>query len=158
MDDLSRIVEEQERILRFPSLDFDTIGRICSGICDRVMSLGATGYVRASVNGMVVYARALAGASRNNEEWARRKANVCHRYGISSLHVVLRLARDGKTLEVCGMDNADYGLSGGSFPILFPSGIPVGSITFSGMAGEEDHQVVCDAIAAELGVDVPSIL
>ena len=74
------------------------------------------------------------------------------------MHVVLRLARDGKTLEGCGMDNADYGLSGGSFPVLLPSGIPVGSITFSGMAGEEDHQVVCDAIAAELGVDVPSIL
>ena len=83
------------------------IGRICNGICDRVLSMGATCYVRACVDGMVVYARALAGASRNNEEWARRKANVCHRYGISSLHVVLRLARDGKTLEGCGMDNAD---------------------------------------------------
>ena len=119
---------------------------------------GASCHVRASVNGLLVYAYSMDGASINNQEWARRKAKLCERYSMSSLRVACRLEAEGKSLESCGMDKADYGLSGGSFPLLLSSGLCVGSITVSGLKGEEDHQIVADAIAAELGVQIPSVL
>ena len=56
------------------------------------------------------------------------------------------------------MNSTEYGLSGGSFPILLESGLCIGSITVSGLKGEEDHQIVASAIADELGVEIPSVL
>lgn len=155
---IDRIIEEQERKLRFSSFSFDVVERVCSKVVQSVLQKGATGFVLARVNGLTVYARCLSGGSLNNEEWARRKANLCERYGISSYHVVRKLERDGKTLASCGMNDEDYGFSAGSFPILLASGVCIGSITFSGMSGEEDHQVVAGQIAAELDVDIPSVI
>ena len=55
------------------------------------------------------------------------------------------------------MDWHDYALSGGSFPILLESGLPVGTITVSGMTEWEDHQTAADAIASFLGVDIEKV-
>lgn len=157
-EEIDRIIDEQEKKLRFSSFSFDIAKRICSKVVQSVQQKGETGFVLARVNGLTVYARCLSGGSLNNEEWARRKANLCERYGISSYHVVRRLERDGKTLASCGMNDEDYGFSAGSFPILLTSGVCIGSITFSGMSGEEDHQVVASQIADELDAHIPSVI
>lgn len=56
------------------------------------------------------------------------------------------------------MDSADFGFSGGSFPILLPSGICVGSLTISGLRGEEDHQIAAESIARVLGADIGTVV
>ena len=148
---LDAVIEEPERVLRFRSIDLDTISRGC---CRAV----APCYIRAVVNKTVVFAQCLEGASCNNEEWAKRKAALCERYWMSSLHAARNLEKKGQTLETCGMNSTEYGLSGGSFPILLESGLCIGSITVSGLKGEEDHQIVVSAIADEQGVEIPSVL
>ena len=157
-DDIVRVLEEQEARLRFPSLDLECIERVCREAESILEKLKAPCYIRAAVNGTVVHARCLPGASLNNQEWARRKANLCERYWISSLHAVCRLSAGGKSLESCGMDSADFGFSGGSFPILLPSGICVGSLTISGLRGEEDHQIAAESIARVLGADIGTVV
>ena len=155
---LDAVIEEQERVLRFRSIDLDTIYRVCCRAVERLKSMKAPCYIRAVVNKTVVFAQCLEGASCNNEEWAKRKAALCERYWMSSLHAARNLEKKGQTLETCGMNSTEYGLSGGSFPILLESGLCIGSITVSGLKGEEDHQIVVSAIADELGVEIPSVL
>lgn len=155
---LDAVIEEQERVLRFSSIDLDTIARVCSRAVEKLKNMKAPCYIRASVNKTVVFAQCLEGASCNNEEWAKRKAALCERYWMSSLHATRNLEKKGQTLESCGMNSSEYGLSGGSFPLLLESGICIGSITVSGLKGEEDHQIVASAIADELGVKILSVL
>ena len=157
-DGMLKALEEQESVLRFDSIDFKTLTRISLRICEKKKSLDKTAYILTTVNGLSVFSLAMPGATKNNEDWARRKSNLTLRYSMSSLHATLNMQRNGKTLEICGMDSRDYGLSGGSFPILLKSGVCIGSITVSGMTEWEDHQTVSDAIAEELGVEIPSIL
>lgn len=144
-------VIEQEKRLRFSRLDLDTIYAVCDEAWRQLSDMGASCYIRACVGGCVVYSRCMPGASRNNEEWARRKGALCERYWRSSLHTVLAMTSQGKTLEEAGLSSVDYGFSGGSFPILLESGICVGSITVSGLSGEEDHAVVVAALGKVLG-------
>lgn len=155
---LDAVIDEQEMVLRFSSIDLDTISRVCSRAVEKLKSMKAPCYIRAVVNKTVVFAQCLAGASCNNEEWAKRKAALCERYWMSSLHATRNLEKKGQTLEICGMNSSEYGLSGGAFPILLESGLCIGSITVSGLKGEEDHQIVASAIADELGVEIPSVL
>lgn len=156
--DIISIAKEQEKILRFKYVDLEMLKRISLNISKSIEERKATGYVQTIVNGTLVFSLCLPGATQNNEDWTRRKANLTARYWMSSLHATLNMKRNGKTLDICGMDSKDYGLSGGSFPILLESGICIGSITVSGMTEWEDHQVVADAIASELGVTIPSVL
>ena len=158
MEEIDRIIEEQEKLLRFGYIDLDMIARICRNAARIVRENNAIGYVRACVNKTLLYAECIPGGSRNNETWARRKANLAEYYWMSSLHATRLMERKGNTLETCGLNSTDYALSGGSFPILLESGICIGSITVSGMKGEEDHQIVASAIAKELGVVIESVL
>lgn len=156
-EDLLAIVEEQERLLRFRNLSFDLVVEVCEEAVSLLRQLGASCFVLARVNGTLVYARTLEGASLNNQEWARRKANLCERYSLSSMHVVHNLESGGKTLDSCGMDSKDFGFSAGSFPILLESGVCVGSISVSGLKGEEDHQIVATALSHVLGKPVGTV-
>lgn len=158
MDDMDLIIEEQERLLRFRSIDLDTISRICLDAADILKKMNAPCYIRAAVNKTVVFSMCLPGASMNNENWARRKANFCEQYWISSLHAMRNMQKKGTDLESAGLNSDDFGFSGGSFPILLESGICIGSITVSGLKGEEDHQVVASAIAKELGISIRSVI
>lgn len=158
LERMLKTLEEQENILRFDSIDFKSLTRISLKICETIGSMNKTAYILATVNGLTVFSLAMPGATKNNEDWARRKSNLSLRYSMSSLRATLNMQRNGKTLEICGMDSRDYGLSGGAFPIILKSGVCIGSITVSGMTEWEDHQTVSDAIAEELGVEIPSIL
>ncbi len=155
--EMLEIVKEQERLLRFERVSFSRLQKIGLDIASLVSKMGAAGYVRIAVNGTTVFAMCLDGASSNNEEWARRKANLVARYSVSSLHTALDFRMRERSLEECGMDSISYGLSGGSFPILLSEGISIGSITFSGLKETEDHQIVANAIAKELSISIPSV-
>ena len=95
MDDMDLIIEEQERLLRFRSIDLDKISRICLDAADTLKKMNAPCYIRAAVNKTVVFSMCLPGASMNNENWARRKANFCEQYWISSLHAMRNMQKNG---------------------------------------------------------------
>ncbi len=97
---------------------------------------------------------ALPGTSGDNVEWVRRKFNLVRRVMRSSYRVVL----ENKTefdhfLPRRGLDNADYVLAGGGFPIRVKGAGMIGCITVSGLHERDDHQVAVDAICDELGLD-----
>ena len=156
IDKAIMIIAGQEETLRFGSVSENDLQAIGRDAASRIRAMGRTGIVEVNINGLTVYMESI-NANTDNMEWVRRKRNLASRFWRSSLHTALEYRKTGKTLEGRGMDWRDYALSGGSFPILLESGIPVGTITVSGMTEWEDHQTAADAIAAFLEVDIERV-
>jgi uncharacterized protein (UPF0303 family) len=56
-------------------------------------------------------------------------------------------------LERYGLPIADYASHGGSFPLTVAGTGVVGSVTVSGLAQRDDHELVVEALCALLGRD-----
>jgi uncharacterized protein (UPF0303 family) len=97
---------------------------------------------------------AMPGTTADNPEWARRKHNVVRRFQKSSYRIVReRNSEDRNFPEHLALPQADYALAGGGFPIRVAGVGVIGSVTVSGLPQREDHLLVVEAIALELGRD-----
>jgi uncharacterized protein (UPF0303 family) len=66
----------------------------------------------------------------------------------------LRLQSTGATLaDKYGLPAAEYAAAGGSFPITLAGVGVIGSITVSGLTQRADHELVVEALSAELEHD-----
>jgi uncharacterized protein (UPF0303 family) len=101
-----------------------------------------------------LYFTALPGTTADNSEWVRRKFNLVRQVQKSSYRAVLENKTEADHfLPRRGLDNADFVLAGGGFPIRVKGAGVIGCITVSGLHERDDHQVAVDGICAELGVD-----
>ncbi|WP_349904623.1 heme-degrading domain-containing protein [Parafrigoribacterium humi] len=90
---------------------------------------------------------ALAGTAPNNDDWVARKARTVRRYGVSSFLVGLRHRSSGTPFETRPWaNNALYAAHGGCFPITIADSGVIGTVTVSGLAQEDDHALVVEAI------------
>ena len=152
-------VRKQEEILRFNTVSFKDLKRIGDSIVKSIEEKDQSAYVEIYVNGLIVYAVAMDGSSKNNALWAKRKRNTCIHYSKSSLLASYDLEKKNRKLSDAALSEMDYAAEPGSFPVLLFSGVCVGCITVSGMTSYEDHQVIADCLAKELGISgIPSIL
>ncbi|WP_186766555.1 heme-degrading domain-containing protein [Puniceibacterium confluentis] len=96
---------------------------------------------------------ALSGATPDNDHWARRKSNVTLRYHRASLAVGLSFKAKGILVPGAehGLDPQEYAVHGGSFPVRLTSGRVIAAVTVSGLASEEDHAMVVEALGSLLG-------
>jgi len=101
-----------------------------------------------------LYFMSLPGTTADNAEWVRRKANLVQRVQKSSYRAVLENKTDADHfLPRRGLDNADFVLAGGGFPLRVKGVGVIGCITVSGLHERDDHQVAVDAVCQQLGVD-----
>ncbi|ODV82205.1 uncharacterized protein CANTADRAFT_93388 [Suhomyces tanzawaensis NRRL Y-17324] len=83
------------------------------------------------------------GATFDNDEWVRRKAQTVFRFGKSSFYWGQKLRLKGNTLEQNNyISEENYATHGGSIPIRVKgvTGV-VGALTISGLAQEQDHEL-----------------
>jgi uncharacterized protein (UPF0303 family) len=105
------------------------------------------------VNQPLFYA-ALPGTTPDNVEWVRRKSNVTLRLHRSSYAVGLETEAKGTNLlDRYGFPVTEYAGHGGCFPIRVIGTGVVGAITVSGLPQRADHELVIEALCAELGQD-----
>ena len=83
----------------------------------------------------------------------RRKSNVVARFHRSSYGVGLNLKAKNDSLEARGLPIVDYASHGGSFPLVVAGTGVVGSVTVSGLAQRDDHELVVEALCGLLGRD-----
>jgi len=84
----------------------------------------------------------------------RRKINVVARFHRSSYGVGLSLKAKNETLhEKLGVPIADNAAAGGSFPLNVAGAGVVGCVTVSGLPQRDDHELVVEALCAELSRD-----
>ena len=83
----------------------------------------------------------------DNDEWIKRKMRTVYRFGHSSFYIGQRLKNKGKNIEEAYLiPESEYSPHGGCFPVIVKNTGLVGTITVSGLAQEEDHQMVVQAI------------
>lgn len=152
-DDIKLIIE-QERALVFPEFSEDIAFRIGSALRERAIAEGYGIATEIRANGRPYFYMALAGSTADNPHWLRRKANVVHRLYKASYRVVLEHnGPDDFFGPRRGLDNMEYVLAGGGFPIWVKNAGMIGSLCVSGLHERDDHRLVVDAIADHLGVD-----
>ena len=150
--DLAAIATQESR-LQFPSFSLATglaIGRRLVDLAED-RSLGVA--IDVSLHAMPVFYAATPGSTPDNPGWIRRKRATTLRFFRSSYAVGLSLAQKGETLTgKFALADADFASHGGSFPILVAGTGCIGAITVSGLPQRDDHNMVVEALCAELGV------
>ncbi|EIE80871.1 hypothetical protein G6F57_001267 [Rhizopus arrhizus] len=100
-----------------------------------------------TLNGHQLFHYAMQGTNKDNDEWVRRKNNVVTRFGHASYYVGRNLANQGKSLEEkYYISEKDYATHGGAFPLIIKNVGVVGTITVSGLAQQDDHNLVANTI------------
>jgi len=97
--------------------------------------------------GQVVFQCALEGTTPDNDRWMAGKRNVVRLTHHSSLYAKVKVAsRGGDLEEALGLSRLEYRCVGGSVPVLVSNVGVVGSLTVSGLADTEDHELVMELL------------
>lgn len=157
-DDDTRRVIEQERALVFDTFDETIAFRIGVALRERGVAGGLAIAVEIRTGERPLFYAALAGTSADNANWLRRKINLVQRINKSSYRAVLEHSGPQDFFGPRrGLDNADFVLAGGGFPIWVRNAGMIGAICVSGLHERDDHGLVVDALAEHLGADAEAL-
>jgi len=156
-EDLERVAL-QERELALPRLDAEVAWRLGLRLRTLAVERGLAIVIDVRRFGEQLFYTALDGATPDNSDWVRRKINVVARFRCSSYGVGLSLTAKNETmLEKLGLPIADYAAAGGSFPLTVTGAGVVGCVTTSGLPQRADHELVVEALCAEIGRDYATL-
>jgi uncharacterized protein (UPF0303 family) len=152
-EDLERVALQQRELV-LPRLDAQVAWNLGVRIRTLAVERGLAVVIDVRRFGQPLFYAALDGTTPDNPEWVRRKSNVVARFHRSSYAVGLSLKAKNETLlEKQGLPLIDYATHGGSFPLAVAGAGVVGSATVSGLPQRADHELVVEALCAELGRD-----
>ncbi|HXT74757.1 MAG TPA: heme-degrading domain-containing protein [Candidatus Eisenbacteria bacterium] len=156
-EDLAAIAA-QERELQFPEFHEVIAWQLGSRLRELAIAKKFGVVIDVRRFGQPLFYTALPGTTADNPEWVRRKGNVVARFHRSSYAIGLELQQSNSTLlDKYGLPQQDYAVHGGSFPIRVPAAGVIGSVTVSGVPQRSDHELVVEALCAELGRDYASL-
>ena len=152
MDNLLQDLLREEEELQFTSFNEDTAWQIGSWLVTHAIENDLPITIDITKAGHQLFHASRPGTSADNDEWVKRKVRLVYRMGHSSFYVGQRLKQDGLTIEdKYLLPEHEYAPHGGCFPILVKGTGLVGTITVSGLAQEDDHKLVVQAIRHYLG-------
>jgi uncharacterized protein (UPF0303 family) len=155
-DDLV-LIARQEALLRFTAFTAETAWELGSRMRRKLLEREAGGTVEIDLAGHVLFTSATPGATPGQADWIRRKRNTVRRFQRSSYAMGRQLEHDGQTMEARhGLTLADFAAHGGGFPLWIGAAC-VGTIVVSGLPQRDDHNLVVEAMAEQLGIDIPSL-
>jgi uncharacterized protein (UPF0303 family) len=143
----------QERELRLPAVDMQLAWELGVRLRTLAVERGLRIVIDVRRFGQPLFYAAMEGTTPDNVEWVRRKSNVVARFHRSSYGVGLNLKAKNDSLEARGLPIVDYASHGGSFPLVVAGTGVVGSVTVSGLAQRDDHELVVEALCGLLGRD-----
>ena len=107
------------------------------------------------VNGVQLFHYNMPGSNARNSMWIRRKQNTVQLCQVSTLHAGQLLELQGKQLwRDWRLDEKDYAIIGGGFPISVTGTGIIGAVACSGLPHEDDHRLIITALCEILGVDL----
>lgn len=154
---LLKTLLDQERRLQFETFDNETAIALGLSLVERGRAEGLPIAVDVTRNQQQLFRAALPGTSIDNDFWIRGKNAVVYRFGHSSFYIGTMVRISGKTLEERYLvDSREFRAHGGAFPVFVKSVGLVGTVTVSGLAQEDDHRLVVEAINQHLGLGRPA--
>lgn len=140
-------VQQQEHELQFTSFNNQTALDLGLLIVENAKQQNKKIVIDIIRHSQQLFHYAFDGTSLDNDRWITRKNRVVNHFGQSSLQMGLLLKSIGKDIkEVFFLDPTEYAPNGGAFPIIIQEVGVIGTITVSGLSGEEDHMMVVSAI------------
>jgi uncharacterized protein (UPF0303 family) len=156
-DDIARVIQ-QEKTLVFAEFSEAIAFELGSALRANAIKAGLGIAVDIRTGERPLFYMALPGTTADNAHWLRRKANVVQRLSKASYRVVLEHKEPQNYFGPRrGLDNADFVLAGGGFPIWVKNAGMIGSICVSGLHERDDHRVLVEALCAHLGHDVAKL-
>lgn len=147
MDDLLKQLLDEEQELQFTTFNEATAWQVGSQLVEYALSKGLPVTIDITRGQHQLFHASLRGTSPDNDEWVKRKVRLVHRFGHSSFYMGQLLKSKGKRIEEAYLiSESEYAAHGGCFPIIVKDMGMVGAITVSGLAQEEDHKLVVQAI------------
>lgn len=148
------IIASQEQRLRFPAFDEESAWSLGCRLRDLALARSAPLVIEIQRFGNSLFFCALAGSTPDNVHWATRKSSVVARFHRSSYGMGLELQLKNTTLaDRFGLALTEFAAHGGSFPIAVAGSGVIGSVTVSGLPQRVDHELVVEALCAELGCE-----
>lgn len=147
MDDLLKQLLDEEQELQFTTFNEATAWQVGSQLVEYALNQGLPVTIDITRGQHQLFHASLRGTSADNDEWVKRKVRLVHRFGHSSFYMGQLLKSKGKRIEEAYLiSESEYAAHGGCFPIIVKDMGMVGAITVSGLAQEEDHKLVVQAI------------
>ncbi len=144
---------EQEKDLQFTSFTSEDALNIGNLLIKKAKNINAIITIDITRHGHQLFHYSFDGTTPDNDEWVKRKIRVVNRFGHSSFFIGQKLKSENTTIEKAKLlKESEYAPHGGSFPIIIKNVGPVGTITSSGLAQEEDHKFVIEAIREYLSL------
>lgn len=148
MNELMNKLQAQEDELWFPSFtneDALKLGLLICEIASDELNKGIA--VQIENDEHPLFTHFMKGTSKDNVYWINAKKNVVKHFGHSSLYVGEMYRDMGTTFkDGANLPLTDYQGEGGSFPLILSGKGRIGTITVSGLTGEEDHALAVEGI------------
>jgi uncharacterized protein (UPF0303 family) len=156
-DDLKLIVE-QEKALVFAEFDEHVAFKLGSAIREAVLAQQLVLACEIRKGPRPLFHMTVPGNNSDNTNWLRRKGNLVHYMQKSTYRVVLEKSFPEDYFPPRrGMDNMEFVLAGGGFPIWVKGAGMIGSVAVSGLPDREDHRVLVGVLCEFLGQDAAAL-
>ena len=147
MEEILKSLLKEESELQFSSFNEDTAWQLGQRLVERATRDNLSVTIDIMRGQQQLFHASRPGASADNDEWVKRKVRLVYRFAHSSFYMGQLLKSMGKSIEEAFLlPESEYAPHGGCFPILIKETGVVGTITVSGLAQEEDHRLVVEAI------------
>ena len=143
---------QDEADLWFSEFDNDTAYKVGNAIIEKAIRENKSVAVDIRRDGERLFYSRLNGTSSNNDNWIGWKNNVVRHFGHSSYYMHVLLKSTGSTVEASGVSPDEYKAEGGAFPLQLKNEGIIGTITVSGLTGEEDHSMITSVLRELLPV------
>ena len=154
----NEILKEQERLLRYDTFtrkDALELGLLIAEIAEKEYHGSVA--VRIVEDETVVFAYKMEGATLEADWWMTNKLAASRFTGMSSLRA-LTASRSGELEADWKVREENFFVCGGCIPVFLRDGGRIfAHVMVSGMEHWDDHQVIADAMAKQLGVEIPRI-
>ena len=152
MEALLKQLEQEERELQFDRFSNEDAIAIGLSLYETAKKNNLPVTIDVRRNGHQLFHLAMPGTSPDNDQWVARKVKLVNRMGMSSFRVGTLLRSQNTTLEDrFELSHYEYAAHGGCFPVILKGTGPIGTVTISGLAQEDDHAMVVNALRAYLG-------
>lgn len=147
MDTPLETLLQQEAELQFTKFDSATAWRLGTWIVEKAKREGLKIAVGITKGGQRLFHWAADGTCPDNDSWIDRKTRTVYRWNHSSFYMGRKLAKDGTSAQAkYAVAESEYSFNGGCFPIALKGTGVVGTVTVSGLAQNEDHALVVEAL------------
>lgn len=148
MNEMMNTLLAQEKELQFASFsneDALELGNIICKIAKEEIKRGVVVHIENDEHPL--FTHYMEGTSKENTYWVNAKKNVVNHFGNSSLYVGEMFRDKGTTFkDGANLPLTEYQGEGGSFPLILSGQGKIGTVTVSGLTGEEDHALAVEGI------------